>query len=352
MPFSVSCPGCGAKLKAPDSAAGRILNCPGCLTPVQMPLVAAPASPPRAAPPAAPPPPRNPPAPPTSMRPTAGPGQRQTDFEELPPPPLPVVQPLSMPRFDQLEEVKLVGDEEQLDVLEEVPPEESLDSLEEVSEQELESLEEVLPAGVAKAQGPFSWSVIFRLSLIHVRGRLGSALGSYDLCDPRARKRLGEALEVRESALMQAGGVLETTNSARSEIREGRYGDLVAMVLRPADDPNGTTLQVVDDKEEIHGKFEKLPWKKLTWEEPIIINMERGRKMLVHLDEKRWRLVLKNERGEELGEMIAESAYEGRQVRPRWFGRGNSFYLRFRPVLDSRPRDKLMFLAVILGMDL
>jgi hypothetical protein len=339
MPITVPCPGCGARLKAPDTAAGRILNCPGCLTPVQMPL-------------AAPAPPRTPPAPPTALRSPPRETQRKTDYDELPPPP--AARPAGPPplqSFDQLDNARLIGDEDQLDVLEEVPPE-PLDALEEVSEDEIESLEEVLPAVAARPQGPFAWSAVFRLPLIHVRGRLGSALGSYDLCDPRARKRLGEALEVRESALMAAGGVLETTNSARSEIREGRYGDLVAMVMRPADDPNGCTLQVVDDKQEVHGKFDKIPWKKLTWEEPIVITMERGRKMLVHLDEKRWRLVLKNERGEELGEMIAESTYEGRQVRPRWFGRGNSFFLRFKPVMDSRPRDKLMFLAVVLGMDL
>lgn len=37
MPFSLSCPACGARLKAPDAAAGRTLRCPKCGGPVAVP---------------------------------------------------------------------------------------------------------------------------------------------------------------------------------------------------------------------------------------------------------------------------------------------------------------------------
>ncbi len=54
MPVTVSCPSCGAKLKAPDSAAGRQLPCPKCRSPITVPAGSKPdaviQSPPRTAP--------------------------------------------------------------------------------------------------------------------------------------------------------------------------------------------------------------------------------------------------------------------------------------------------------------
>jgi hypothetical protein len=350
MPITMPCPVCGAKLKAPDTAAGRIVNCPGCLTPVQLPL-------------AAPPVPRNPPAPPTLLRPPPAPTEvlKKTGYAEppkpSPPPPPPEPAPKRLKSLDEIgDDFKFIGDED-LDVLDEVPAgaeeQEQLDSLEEVPDNELDSLEEVGAAvSAGRIPDPFSRSSIFRLSTIHVRGRLGSALGCYDLCDPHARRRLGEALEVRESSLMQSGGIMEATETARLEIREGRYGDLVAMLHRPADDPQGSTLLLVDEADQVWGRFQRIGWKKLTQAKPLWVTAERGRRIQIHLEEAHWRLVLKTEEGEEVGEMIAESTYEGRGVRPRWFARGASFYIRFRPTLDARPRDKVLFLAVVLGMEL
>jgi hypothetical protein len=37
MPVSLSCPACGARLKAPDNAAGRTFRCPKCQGPVVVP---------------------------------------------------------------------------------------------------------------------------------------------------------------------------------------------------------------------------------------------------------------------------------------------------------------------------
>jgi uncharacterized Tic20 family protein len=55
MPFIVHCPGCKARLKAPEALAGKTIKCPGCSQPVHIKAPAAPAPParPRAAPPPA-----------------------------------------------------------------------------------------------------------------------------------------------------------------------------------------------------------------------------------------------------------------------------------------------------------
>ena len=45
MPIEVSCPGCGKKLRAPDSVAGKRVKCPQCSTPVPVPSPASGATP-------------------------------------------------------------------------------------------------------------------------------------------------------------------------------------------------------------------------------------------------------------------------------------------------------------------
>jgi uncharacterized Tic20 family protein len=59
MPFIVTCPGCKARLKAPEALAGRTIKCPGCSQPVHVKAPAAAPAPP-ARPKAAPPPARQP----------------------------------------------------------------------------------------------------------------------------------------------------------------------------------------------------------------------------------------------------------------------------------------------------
>ncbi len=44
MPLSLPCPGCGARLRAPDSALGRTLRCPKCNGPVVVPAATGPAA--------------------------------------------------------------------------------------------------------------------------------------------------------------------------------------------------------------------------------------------------------------------------------------------------------------------
>jgi hypothetical protein len=319
MPISMPCPGCGAKLKAPDAAAGRTLTCPSCKTPVLLPGEPLP------------PPPRRSAAPTTVQKPN-----RPTLARQAPPP------------EDDIPGLKPLDD---LDVLEEVPEEEGVEALEEVPDEELDVLEEVGAVRPVRREQDYDWSRILRLGLIHVRARQGSHLGCYDLCDPYSHKRLGEAIEVRESTLMTAGAVLETTEGVRLELREGRYGDLLGMVRRPADMPIGSTLKIVDEKDRTLGKFERAAWKNLT-ERPRPIVAERGRELLIQPDLSRWRLVFRTEDGEEVGEMISESSYEGRGARAHWFAKGASCYLRFRSTLAAHPRDKLLFLAVSLAMDI
>jgi hypothetical protein len=44
MPLSLSCPGCAARLKAPDAAAGRTLRCPRCQAAIPVPAASGPAA--------------------------------------------------------------------------------------------------------------------------------------------------------------------------------------------------------------------------------------------------------------------------------------------------------------------
>jgi TM2 domain-containing membrane protein YozV len=50
MPIVVTCPSCGSKLKAPDTAAGKKLKCPKCQAPIAVPGAAADAPQPAAPP--------------------------------------------------------------------------------------------------------------------------------------------------------------------------------------------------------------------------------------------------------------------------------------------------------------
>jgi hypothetical protein len=49
--------------------------------------------------------------------------------------------------------------------------------------------------------------------------------------------------------------------------------------------------------------------------------------------------------------MLTEAAYE-QKLKVYWFARGGSYYVKFKPELDARPLDKLLFLGAALGTDL
>jgi RsiW-degrading membrane proteinase PrsW (M82 family) len=92
MPFSIQCPGCGQRLKAPDGLAGRRLPCPKCKHELQVPdrpvedeaaALLLEDDPDAPAPP--PPPTYSPPAPIPAVRPRPGPVAPPKPVAELPP---------------------------------------------------------------------------------------------------------------------------------------------------------------------------------------------------------------------------------------------------------------------------
>jgi hypothetical protein len=378
VPFALRCPGCNALLKAPDAAAGRTLLCPACKTPTTFPD-----KPPGTSPSVSAPTPPPAPAPPRSVSPPS------TDIK-------PLIH--TMPRMEldddpplEDREVEVFGDfavdeaplkdsddevfsdfdviegnagnrlEEDVDQLEEVP-EEGVDQLEEV-EEELDQLEEV---GSERDGYDFGWSRILRLSVIHVRahaGHFGDHITGedqrgYDLCDPVGRKVLGEAREIRSEGeqiariIIGGRGIVPT----RLEIREGRTGNLLATVRRPLNIPTLVTAsvrEILDPTDRVIGRYESTGWEQLT-ASPRYIMSPDGRKRLLKVQPyfMRFRITFATPQGHQLGEMMTESAYRGGGGKMRWFTRGISFYLRFSPSLDSRPGDKLLLLALAVGLDL
>jgi hypothetical protein len=359
MPITLPCPGCSAKLKAPDAAAGRTLTCPGCKTPVLIP--------------GEPPDPNLPPLPrPAANTAVQSPANKPTTATKPPAPPKEEKQekdyftdyarqpPSGQPKDEDVyTDFEVVGEDP--DVLDEVVPvEEGVEALEEVPDEgELDSLEEV--GAPRRRVDDFRWSRILRLGVIHVRGHQGSFVDGftkedhrgYDLCDPHERLILGEAREVRDTQTQVLRHFVDRELlTAHLEIREGRYGDLLAEVRRPAYLMTGSTLEITDADNRVLGQFQRSPWKALT-QQPMWITSERGQKLLkIQPEFSRWRLAFQTVDGEEVGEMISEGAYEGGGMRLHWFARGMSYYLRFRPLMDNRPEDKLLFLAVTLGMEL
>jgi hypothetical protein len=112
MPITLPCPVCGLHLKASDKAAGRTVNCPGCLAPVLVPGRAVK--------------PEKPSAPTAMVKKTkTGPGHAMK--QKKPPP----------PREEEIyQDLEVI--QEGLDVLEEVPEEDDdiIDVLDEVDEDE------------------------------------------------------------------------------------------------------------------------------------------------------------------------------------------------------------------------
>jgi hypothetical protein len=311
MPISVACPVCEVRLKAPDAAAGQTLTCPSCKAPVDVP---------------------RPKAPPTAVGKTT----------ELPPP--------APAEEEVFEDFEIVEDAP----LEELPGEED-EALEEV-EEPLDELEEVSPP---RRREQLAWSRLLGMELIFVRGQhsdLAEVIAhqervGYDLIDPRSGRGVGEAREVQDTqeAVLRVfvGRNLVPT---RIEIRELPERAMVGIVRRPAY-VWGSSLEVLDLRGEILGTFERTPWHMLI-QTPVWITTPSGRKLLrIHPQASRGRCVFLTPDGREVGEMVTESAWEGR-LKVSWFRRGGSYYVRFYPREDLTPRERLLFLGAALGMDL
>jgi hypothetical protein len=351
MAILLACPGCKAKLKAPAIAAGHTLTCPGCKRPVKVPtaegestLIVKPLLPPTL-PALAPKPAPTTPAP-----------QLPTPMPPAPTPPAPAP---PAPREDEeiFQDFEVVGDDP--DELDEVlPVEEDVEALEEVDE--LDTLEEVdEPAPTQVSSGRFGWSKLLQMPLIHIRGHTGSILDSitrmdnagYDLVSPESGRKVGVAVEVRDStAALLRHVVGRNFVDTRVELREGRDEELLCTIRRP---PYvwGSTLELLDADDEVIGIFERSPWSALTHKAVWVTT--KGGKKLVQLQPRflSGRCLFLTTDGRQVGEMMTEAAYE-RRITIKWCPRGGSYYVQFSQALDDRPLDRLLYLATALGLDL
>jgi hypothetical protein len=366
VPFAVHCLGCGVLIKAPDKAAGKTLLCPRCKTPVTFPDK--PPAPAPAAPAPAPATVVQPPAPTTAVQPPPVIPRLELDDDPLEEENRPVFRD-----FELVEDAPLLKDDKdfepvvsksEMEDLEEVLPvedDEDVDQLEEV--EDLDELEEV-PEPARRRRGP-SWleeSRLLRLRRVFLRGRklsLGDALtyqdeSVHDLIDPERRKKLGEAVEVRDSTTaalrivaksMHAGSLVPV----HVEIREGR--DLLATVYRP---PNMShfligrnVIEIKDVDGRVIGVFEDRAWAQL-FSRPLYITNERGDNLLQIQSEGLFtgRMHLRTARGAPAGgvQVAGKGGFRLQLVR------GFSYHVHFTEVLDDRPEDKLRFLAAIMGM--
>ena len=325
MPISLPCPTCNATLKAPDAAAGLTLQCPGCLKPVPIP-----------ARPQMTPPPRTPP----------------TSVQNLPSKAAAKKPPEEKKVYQDLEVV-----EEHLDDLEEVQPvpddEEGVETLEEVDD--AEDLEEVVPATAGDLLDD-SRLLAEREIYIHARKYdladklIDRDLRDYELCRSDGGKVLGRGREVRDMGT-QAIRVLVGRLLApkRLEISEGRDGDLLGTVRR-SPMPLGIqrTLDICDGYDRVIGRFEMNTFTALA-RQPLWISSPSGKKILqMKPQPSRWRYLFLTP----AEQPVAELVYAHQGIRIHWGTRdASSYYLRYRKSLDGRPRDKLLCLAVALGLE-
>jgi hypothetical protein len=241
-----------------------------------------------------------------------------------------------------------------LDVLDEVLPVGDGEGL-----QELDDLEEVEEPD-DRPRRRRSWldeSRLLRLRRIYVRGHdlsLGDALTGqnesiHDLIDPLKRRRLGKAIEVRDTTTSVLRHIVHSEWLAvQVEIRE--QGELLAVIHRP---PHLTgifgraTLEIQDVDGQVLGVFEDRPWGNL-FSRPMWITDCDGNKLLQiqsHLFQGRMDLL--TARGRPVG--MVRTGRLGERFRIALV-RSMSYTLSFTEALDDRPEDKLRFLAAVIGL--
>lgn len=337
--------------------------------------------------PAAPAPPTPPPKP--AAKPSAAPPAEKSalDFDldsmpglvadaaapAAPPPPRPAAPDLSLDDSkpavpdlslddepDEIEEIEEAEDD--FELVEDEPDAADLDEVVAVDE---EVLDEVIPVedepepAEPKRKVP-AWmadSRLLGLRLVHVRAqkvgfvetmaRMDNA--GHDLVDPKSKRKVGQAVEVRDGAQQAIRYLVgRTVMETRVEIRE--RGELLAVIRRP---PYlwESSLEILDPDDRVLGVFERTPFSALT-QKPVWIKSRRGAKLLQMLPQPgRGKMVLMGREGTPLGEMLTESAYE-KKLKIYWMTRGCGYYVRFTSELDDRPEDKLRFLAAVVGLDL
>jgi hypothetical protein len=245
------------------------------------------------------------------------------------------------------------GAEEIEDVVAVEEAEGGFDDLEIVEEEDdLEIVDEEPPRG--GGDDPAEESRLLRLQKLFIKAKKGvfKMTSAYTLHDVQTKKLIGEAIEQQDTGLKVARvfGVNNNWVSTRIEVTEGRHNDLVLSVSRP---PHlwTKTIEIRDADDEVVGKLEVTPWSQIT-QKPVWLLDDRGRRRFRM--QPQWtvgKYLLQNARGEKLGEMVHEGAYEGK-IKFYAFQRGMNYYLIFGAPLAGRPRDKLLFLGAALGLDL
>ncbi len=335
MPISLPCPRCNALLSAPDAAAGRTLNCPACQNPVPIP--------------------RWPHQSPPNERATAQEQRGNQDFEDI------------EDALDVLEEVPeeqerhpdfddIVDAEDADDIMDAEDVDDIVDAEDVEDAEDIETLEEVVPL----ADGDFlDRSRLLAQREIHIRARqygiaekyIDQDLRDYDLCHARSGKRLGKGREERDMATQVArlfGGAPWV--SKYLVIREGRHGDLLGSIHR-APRPFGIkqVLEICDGEDRPIGCFERSTWAALT-RQTLWISSPSGRRRILQMrpHDSLWGYVFLTPGARVVGELLR--AEQGTRI--HWVKLdASSWHLRFRPSLDGRPRDKLLCLAVALGLE-
>jgi hypothetical protein len=243
---------------------------------------------------------------------------------------------------DELEEVQAI-DEEELDTLEEV---------------DADDLEDVLPAEVDDI---LAGSRLLAQREIHIRARkydiaeklIDQDLRDYELCLPDGGKRLGRGRENRDAGTQVARLFLNSGWVPKYlEIREGREGELLGVVRRPPLTPGlinvKHTLFIRDCEDRAIGRFERTTWAVLR-HKPLWITDPQGKKKILQMKPNlsRWRYLFLTPSDKLLAELVLEE----QRIRVHWVSLdASSYYLRFKPALDGRPREKLLCLAVAMGL--
>ncbi len=230
-----------------------------------------------------------------------------------------------------------------------------MDTLEEVFD--ADDLEEVLPVGTGDLLAE-SRLLDQREIYIHARKYniaekvTARDLRDYDLCLPDGGKRLGRGREVRDAGVQAArlSGMGHLV-SKRFEIRESPDDELLATIRRaPMPLALQRTLEVCDGGGRPIGRFAMPTWGAVAGE-PSWISSPSGDKRILQMklqpSRRRYLFLTPADRP------AAELVHEEQGLRINWGGIrvASSYYLRFRPSLDGRPRDKLLCLAVALGLE-
>jgi hypothetical protein len=132
----------------------------------------------------------------------------------------------------------------------------------------------------------------------------------------------------------------------RVEVREGEV--LLCTVRRPPH--RDLELEVLDAREDVIGVLERGPWSQMTG--AVWVTSPSGKKLL-QLRPKfpSGQCLFVSADGKEVGEMLTEAAHDKRP-NVAWHPHGGNYYARFDPALEARPKEKLLFLAAALGLDL